>query len=221
MKKKIIIFAAIIFAIVVLFGLFTPKKEKEIQLNVVSTTPKNNAVFVDTKAEITLTLSRIVSVEEGNNLKTQIKPEGKTSIVYQEDKIRISPEEPFRFDTKYEISIIYKDKNIYTLAFTTTPFTQQQIEEEGLKQTAGDIAFTEAYKQFLTKYPWYTRLPIENFEYRIVYDFEKESFRIRLKIPTETEDQEKTLINKALSDLKKIGVKEPVSYYTIKHESQP
>jgi len=218
MKKKIITLIIAITILVALAILLLPKRQKELPLNVISTNPKNNAVFVDTKAEIILTLSRAVSVEEGNNLKTQITPEGKTGIVYQEDKIRISPEEPFNFNTKYEISVIYKDKNIYTLGFTTTPFTQKQIQEEGAKQTAGDLAFTEAYKQFLTKYPWYTRLPIENFEYRIVYDFEKESFRIRIKVPGQTPEQESQIVQKALANLKKIGVKDPVSYYVLKGE---
>lgn len=218
MKKKILIIVAVFLFLVVFGSFFIPKKQKESPLNVLSTTPKNNAQFVNEKSEVIITLNRNLTQEEGNNLKVQIKPDEKTEIVYQENKIRISPEESFEMNTAYEIQVIFKEKTIYKLTFITTPFTQQQIEEEGSKQTAGDLAFTEAYKQFLIKYPWYTKLPIETFEYRIVYDFEKESFRIRLKIKPQGEEQEKNIVNKALKDLEKIGVRKPINYYVLRSE---
>lgn len=215
-KKTIIIFTILLLAIFLLIKLFfAPGKQKEASLEVISTLPDNNAVFVNQKAEIIITLNRNITLEEGDDLKVQISPAEKIQTVYQEDKIRISPETSFQLNTDYKIEILFKEKPIYTLNFWTNPFTQKQIEEEGAKQTAGDLAFSEAYKEFLQKNPWYLRIPIENTSYRIIYDFEKQSFRIRLKVPPVNKEQEKILIERALSVLKKIGVKEPINYYVL------
>ena len=215
-KKTIIIFTILLLAIFLLVKFFfAPSKQKEIPLGVISALPNNNAVFVNQRAEIIITLNRSIRLEEGGDLKVQISPAEKIQTVYQENKIRISPETSFQLNTDYKIEILFKEKLIYTLNFWTNPFTQEQIEEEGVKQTAGDIAFSEAYKEFLQKNPWYIRIPIENTSYRIIYDFEKQSFRIRLKIPPINKEQEKILIERALNNLKKIGVKEPIDYYVL------
>lgn len=215
-KKTVLILTILLLAIFLLVKFFfAPSQQKETPLRVVSTLPNNNAVFVNQKAEIIITLNRNITLEEGGHLKVQISPAKKIQTVYQENKIRISPETSFQLNTDYRIEILFKEKLIYTLNFWTNPFTQEQIEEEGAKQTAGDLAFGEAYKEFLQKNPWYVRIPIENTSYRIIYDFEKQSFRIRLKIPPINKEQEKTLIERALSDLKKIGVKEPINYYVL------
>lgn len=215
-KKTVLILTILLLAIFLLVKFFfAPNRQKEIPLGVISTLPTNNAVFVNQKAEIIITLNRSITLEEGVDLKVQISPAEKVQTVYQENKIRISPETSFRLNTDYKIEILFKEKLISTLNFWTNPFTQEQIEEEGAKQTAGDLAFSEAYKEFLQKNPWYIRIPIENTSYRIIYDFEKQSFRIRLKIPPINKEQEKILIERALSDLKKIGVREPINYYVL------
>lgn len=221
MKKKIyLIIGLIIVGFPILFSLarLTGKKQREIIPNVISTVPKNSAVFVDEKAEVVITLNRNIAVNEGALFKIKIDPEEKVETVYLENKIRISPETSFKVNTTYKIEVLYKEKTIYLLTFETTPFTPEQISQEGQKQTSADLAYNEAYKEFLVKYPWYPRLPIETKEYRIVYDFEKESFRIRLLVPTKTPEEKKSLIQKALENLKKIGVEEPVVYYEVDYQ---
>ena len=223
MKKKIYTLLGLILIIATTLAIlpFISRKQKEIQPDVTSTTPKNNSVFVNEKAEVIITLNRNILPEEGSLLKIKIIPDEQVKIVYQENKIRISPETSFKINTTYKIEVIYKEKVIYTLVFETTPFTPEQIQEEGAKQTAADLDYNEAYKDFLTKFPWYPSLPIEKIEYRVVYDFEKESFRIRLKIPVQNEEQKINIISRALEDLKKIGVPQPIKSYALDYQPQP
>ena len=75
MKKKIFIFIGLIVFIIFVLILLIPKKEKVPTLSVISTTPKNNAVFVNEKSEVLVELNREMSLEEGNNLKVKIEPQ--------------------------------------------------------------------------------------------------------------------------------------------------
>lgn len=218
MKKKIILITTILIGIIAVVFLFVPTKPKTVPLSIVSSIPTNSSVFVNEKIEIIFTLNRNIETEEGKDLKITTKPSTKTEIVYLENKIRISPETIFNMGTDYTINVLYKEKNIYTLNFSTNPFTQEMIKDEGDKQTEGDLNFNKAYKDFLTNYPWYTNLPIDTFQYRVVYDFEKESFRIRLKIKPQDEIQQEEIINKATGSIKNLGVEEPIQYYILDTE---
>jgi|LDZU01.1.fsa_nt_gi hypothetical protein len=66
-----------------------------------------------------------------------------------------------------------------------------------------DYEYAEAMKSLFEKYPWYSKLPIDTNEYTIVWDFEVEKFRIRLKIPESSSQELKdSLIAKAVEDIK-------------------
>jgi hypothetical protein len=68
-------------------------------------------------------------------------------------------------------------------------------------ETPNDQVYNQAVTSVVEKYPWYPQIPIETKDYRIIYDFEKNSFRIRL-LTQSTED----LKQSALTKLKNIGV---------------
>ena len=215
MKKKIFIFIGLIVFIIFVLILLIPKKEEVPTLSVISTTPKNNAVFVNEKSEVLVELNREMSLEEGNNLKVKIEPQIKSEIVYQTNKIRISPENQFEYGVKYKISINFVEKEIYSFEFTTNPFTPEQLESEGKLQAEGDTAYNDATRRFVEDNPWYTSLPIETKEYRIVYDYDKKMFRIRFLQEQTDEQTIKTIIEDALKKLKKAGAEEPIKYYTM------
>ncbi|NMB91717.1 hypothetical protein GYA37_02630 [candidate division WWE3 bacterium] len=66
-----------------------------------------------------------------------------------------------------------------------------------------DYEHAEAIKELLKEYPWYSKLPIDNNEYTIVWDLDIEKFRIRLKIPeTSPQESKDSLIAKAVEDIK-------------------
>jgi hypothetical protein len=77
-----------------------------------------------------------------------------------------------------------------------------------------DVQFNKAQQEILNQYPWYSKLPIDTKEYRIVYDFSINKFRIRLKVSIDT-DQIDRVIQEALTSLQKIGVTPPIDYYTL------
>lgn len=216
MNKKIIYITIFVLAIILLIWKFSSKKSiVEIPINVISTVPKNNAIFVNEKSEIILTLNRPVLNTEGGNLSVEITPSVKNEMVYQENKIRISPETEFDLNTKYEIKVNYKESLVYVLNFETNPFTKEQIEAEGAKQTEGDLAFNESYSQFLKDFPWYRNIPIEKNDYTVVYDFDLKSFRIIMNRKIINNSDKDLIIKNAISDLTKIGVKLPINNYVL------
>lgn len=88
--------------------------------------------------------------------------------------------------------------------------SEQKKEETSSEVSTGDdlprdYEYAEATKSLLEKYPWYSKLPIDNNEYTIVWDFEVEKFRIRLKIPeTSVQELKDSLTAKAVEEIKKL-----------------
>lgn len=80
---------------------------------------------------------------------------------------------------------------------------------ESAQQLQNDLKFGQALEALNRKYPWYSQLPIETKDFRIVYDFDKNSFRIRLL----TQSSE-SIKQAAVDKLKEVGVDlNKFSYY--------
>jgi len=73
--------------------------------------------------------------------------------------------------------------------------------EKAAQQTQDDKTSAEEINKIHEQYPWYSKIPIETKDYRIIFDFEKNSFRVRLL----TQDTA-AIRQAALNDLKVIGV---------------
>lgn len=185
------------------------------ELKVIDISPKSGSKDVLTTGEIAIFFNREVKNSERSKISIDISPKEDFGLLFSKNQLKIVPENPLKTATTYTIYVKIDGRKIFDFSFETRLFTQEQIAKEGLLQSQDDMAFGEVYKKFLTENPWYTSLPIEKGAYRIIYDFEKKSFRIRFKIAV-SKDMEKNLINQALENLKKIGVPEPISYYTIK-----
>ena len=102
---------------------------------------------------------------------------------------------------------------------TITPTPTVNLEYVGnsnfSEQSANDFLFNQAWDKTLSQYPWYPKLPLENLQYTVVYDFEKSSFRIHVKIKSPSEDQKNQIIQIALSAMKDIGIDmSQYSYYS-------
>lgn len=101
----------------------------------------------------------------------------------------------------------YPSQEINPQASTTPGFNQ--LLKDSAQQTENDFKYGQALKDLHQKYPWYSQLPIETNEYRIIYDFDKNSFRIRLL----TQSSE-SIKQAAIDKLKEIGVDlNKFSYY--------
>lgn len=73
-------------------------------------------------------------------------------------------------------------------------------QEKAAQQTQDDLTTAKVIEEFHSDYPWYNKIPVETADYRIVFDFSKNSFRIRLL----TQDTP-AIRGTALGDLKAIG----------------
>jgi hypothetical protein len=185
---------------------------------VIETLPKDGAADVITTSQLLVKFGREIKEQEQNRLAIEIEPRQEMSLVWVKDQVNLLPKESLQPGTQYLVVIRYSGKEIYKFSFNTILFTADQIQREGALQSQDDLLFGEAYKDFALKYPWYLSLPIETTEYRIVYDFEQGSFRIRLKLAPEDESVKESLVQKALELLKRIGVPEPINYYVVPSE---
>ena len=106
---------------------------------------------------------------------------------------------------------------LYEHAFKTPPYSSEEVKKQIEEQNKNDLIFNENMKKLLEKYPWYYKFPIITSEYTIVYDYDKEQFRVRIKLPASApEAQRQDLITKALEEFKKVNVTvTPTSYYIL------
>ncbi|MCX6817051.1 MAG: hypothetical protein NTZ93_04240 [Candidatus Beckwithbacteria bacterium] len=115
----------------------------------------------------------------------------------------------------FMISVLSRPKTKPTTSPSFSPSPKNQFNFNGFnpqdstQQTPDDLKYSQALTELHQQYPWYSQLPIETSEYRIIYDFDKQSFRIRLLTqPSETIKQV------AIDKLKAIGVDlNKFSYY--------
>lgn len=213
--KKIILRAVLIlFLLFLVLGIFLTVKQPKTE--VLQTIPQNRAEEVSEKADIVIVFNRELASEDETKISLETVPKESFRIVRFQNQIAASPKTVFKAGTNYSVVVKFEGKEIYTFSFETTPFSEKQILEEGKLQSQDDLEYGEVFKKFAEEYPWYLGLPIETIEYRIVYDFEQESFRIRMKIPIIEEGVEENLVKAALENLKEIGVPEPISYYVLK-----
>ena len=89
-------------------------------------------------------------------------------------------------------------------------YESSSVISDVLQQTKGEQAFNEGVQKLISAYPWFGKLPLENTLYRVVYDYERNQFRIRVKAGT----SQSVAVNAALSALNNIGVSNP-SYYVL------
>lgn len=106
-------------------------------------------------------------------------------------------------------------------AITTEPVSTPGINTITLpgtqNQTPDDYKFDQGMENLFQQYPWYSKIPIETKDYRIIYDFDKNSFRIRL-LTTSTD----VIKQSAINSLKAIGVDlNKFTYYFIEPETTP
>jgi len=179
-----------------------------------STNPAGDTVNFPTDGKIIVSFADVVKNSFRRDLHVTVNPPSPVSLAWHENGqsfVLNFPEELLP-DTYLTFTVYYKKDVIHSFGLTTNPYSLKEIEEQGKKQAQDDITFNLSWNQMLTATPWYNHLPIETSEYRIVYDYELQSFRIRLLDPS---GEESVLLEKALSALKDIGVQEDELKYTL------
>lgn len=93
---------------------------------------------------------------------------------------------------------------------TPVPTATQTIEQQMKDQAIYDIEFSQESKATVNKYPFLTKLPIITSKYNIVFDFQLEKIRVRLKNVSQQSVQNE--INLKLMEIGVDTSKYPVVY---------
>ncbi|MBU0572646.1 Ig-like domain-containing protein [Patescibacteria group bacterium] len=211
-KKK----NAIIIVFVILIIVFVFLQIKTQSPKVIATQPEDGSIHVSQETDLSILFDKALNDKNIKKISLEITPKEDFGLVFSEKAMIVSFINNLQPDTLYSIVVKYNSKPIYNFSFETTPFTDEIISKEGALQSIDDSIFGEAFENFIENYPWYVHLPIENSQYRIVYDFERKSFRIRVLVPDLDPEQEEVFIENAIENLKTIGLIEPINYYVIK-----
>lgn len=201
---------------IVIFGLLVYMFTRPPSIKVVSTSPKDNTKNVLAIEHILVTFNRNPSPDETKNITIETDPKTEFDLKWQRDTLEATAKDSLRESANYSVKIMLKSKSLYNFTFTTASTPHAQLIESGNKQVSDDYQFSQALQNFLKVYPWYKYLPIETGDYRIVYDFQNNQFRIRILKKGVSDAEQKSIVNNALESLKKIGVPEPISYYVLK-----
>src|SRR3989304_3090421 len=67
------------------------------------------------------------------------------------------------------------------LSGATPPSTLSPADAAKAEQTANDLYFAKTVQKLYAQYPFLRNLPIDTNKYTIVYDYQKQSLRVRLK----------------------------------------
>ncbi len=118
------------------------------------------------------------------------------------DKGKKSPEEPAGYNIINNTNRENKDEPMKD--DTKKPSTN--IDDKDTSNIAvaenEDWEFGQAWKEIYKKYPWYGKFPIEKDGYILLWDLDRESFRIRLKMSENgSKEQKDSLLSEALNDI--------------------
>lgn len=83
-----------------------------------------------------------------------------------------------------------------------------------ISELPNDAQYAQSLTSIVKQYPWYPKLPIDTVTYHVIYDFDKNAFRIRLKTNVPV-DQIGNVTQTAVLNIRQIGVPAPINYYVI------
>ncbi len=205
----ILIAGAILIVVVALIvGLILRGVPEEALPAVAATIPQNGQEGVLGIIPLEISFQEDLNAADQANIDINVSPAVDKTISWTTaNNLRVTLNQDLEQALVYTVSILHKNKEIHSFSFTAVDKTQEQVEEEARQQAADDFLVAEAEKEFYETYPWYTSIPIETDDYVIVYNFEKESFRVRLTLgENPLGAQIEAAKTRALDSLEAIGV---------------
>lgn len=200
-KLVFALIGAVVLALVIFFKTASPPPQ------VLETSPASQADNVLDSAPIVIQFNRDLSPKEQPKVSVTISPATQLSPEWlSPSQIKLNHLAPLLVKTVYTAQVTYKDKPIYQFSFTTNQFSSAELQKQIQEQSADDLLFAQTEKDFYTKYPWQAKLPIETSEFRIVYDWERSAFRIRILKPNPSPEDISRIKSVALSRLVDIGI---------------
>lgn len=182
MKKKIpklltrpVFWIGLTTTLIIIFLFSQPPKIKIIQ-----TYPKTGSKGILATEKILVTFNRIPSTEESKDIAFKSNPPQSFNLNWQGNTVELIPTAPYKESTNYTINVSFKNINIYKISFETSPISASQIDKDIQSQGSIDFQFGQTLQKFYEENPWYSKIPVETNDYRVVYDFEYKKFRIRI-----------------------------------------
>lgn len=151
--KKIITPLAILTIGSVILSLFKVQK-----LSLVSSSPTNNSSLSNLNQPILLEFNQKINLED---LKFQIVPEEKFAPSKIENtKVMLTFNKVFQINTNYLVTILYKEKQLDQINFTTTISPNTQYDARFLEEVQNNMD---------DKYPLMVKTPYISPQFRVVY----------------------------------------------------
>lgn len=160
-------------------------------------------------ANFEVTFARVLDESTKRKLSLRITPEVESKNFWSENNYQyyINTTEKLQLDTEYVVNVYYKNKKIYSKTYLTSKYSFEEQAEHAREQTQADIEFNKAISNLQKDFPWYNDIPIDNDQFTIVYDYDQTKFRIRLKIPENTDPEIiDNLTNKALAKMEELDI---------------
>jgi len=218
-NKKNIIVALMAVVVIVVIVLVTTKEGKKIiqpAPMITSTTPGDNSKYVVESSDLKIVFQNETTEKEKNDITIKSEPDARFASTWISDTtLKLTPPNNLENDTTYKISVVYKGDTVKTITFKTEKNSKEELANQAREQARYDYIFNEDLKKVFEEMPWLEKLPIENTNYRAVYDFDKNSLRIRLLIPSTASENEKENAKEAAleSISNKISNVEEITYY--------
>lgn len=168
-----------------------------------SFTPTNNTIDVLPSDPITISFNKPAQ----GKVVFDIVPSQQIIEQWSQDKKSVSlfSQPEWKRETNYTLSVISRKKMIAQTQFTTSLYTQAELNQILQEQTQQDVLFNQGMIKTHQEKPWLAILPIETILYRAVFDYDENKIRIRLLTNESTEIAAlQDLANKKI-DAKKIG----------------
>ncbi len=140
-----------------------------------------------------ITFDRTPTQDQKGRFSIVLTPETALLSSWQDTALTLAPTRVLDPGVRYVLSVVFEQNPLATLNYTTVPLNQLTKEEETRLQTESDYLFGQEEIKLSQEKPWLDQLPIATKEYTVVYDYDLQKIRIRLKTVF-TEAQKKELL---------------------------
>ena len=207
-------FPAIVFVLILILiaiVVFLPKPKLP---NITNTTPSDGTDNVIETSQININFASVPNDAVKKGVSVSIDPQTDFDSTWLTSTYKVVPKSSLKNNQRYTVKVLYNKETVYAFTFTTEVYSQADATKYGTIQSKMDYDYGQAVKDTAIKYPFYTSLPIKTQNYIIDYDFSKSKFVITFTTNL-TLDQQNTLIQDAIKNIKSVGGTDPVQYYTV------
>ncbi len=140
-----------------------------------------------------VTFTRTPTQDQKERLTFVLSPGIPLTSAWQKNTVVLTPAAHLAPGSQFTLSILYENNPLFATSYTTTSLDQLKKDDEERLQTELDFNFNQSQKKLLEEKPWLNLLPVTTKEYTVVYDFDLQKIRIRLKAAF-TDAQKRSLL---------------------------